>query len=235
MDEPPVRFIVLGKDQYRFENQWPPSGVVYKKFYLNRFGKLSLTPEVDKDLPPDILVHQSPLVSNKKDELTYSFTFYRETEVTGPIALYLYASLDQDDGVFVATLYDVSPTGERTMLEKALLKASHRFLDKELSTEEVPYIDHTRAEKVLPGQIYEFAFSFAPISYVFKPGHKLVLSLTTQDTLPQVYHHKLMFMSHILNTRATVFKIYRDAEYKSRLIVPIVTNTKDRQWIEPIL
>ena len=222
MDEPPVKFIVEGKDQYRWASEFPPSGVTYRKLYLRRFGGLSFDPEEDGSLPPDLMVHQSPLVLAKKDSLSYSYEFNEGTEITGPVALYLNASIDQDDGNFVALLCDLSPAGKRRPLEKALLKASHRTLDKTKSSLESPYIDHTVVTKAVPGEVYQFAFSFAPISNHFSAGHKLELVLTTEDALPQVHHHKLYLMTHVLNMRPTVFKMYRDSGYLSFLVLPFV-------------
>ncbi len=222
MDEPRVRFIVEGRDQYSWADEFPPRSVTYRELYLRRFGELSLDPEESDSLPPDLMVHQSPLVLTKNDSLSYSFEFNKGTELTGPVALYLNASIDQDDGNFVALLSDLSPAGRRRPLEKSLLKASHRTLDKTKSSLESPYVDHSVENKAVPGEVYRFPFSFAPISNYFDAGHKLELVLTTEDTLPQIHHHKLFLMSHALNMRPTVFKIYRDASYQSSLVAPFV-------------
>jgi len=55
-----------------------------------------------------------------------------EMEVTGPIALYLQASLDTEDATWIVSINDVAPDGTTRLVTRGWLRASHRALDPDL-------------------------------------------------------------------------------------------------------
>ncbi|MFQ6054067.1 MAG: CocE/NonD family hydrolase, partial [Candidatus Bathyarchaeia archaeon] len=233
MDEPPIKLFVMGINKFRYEWEWPLARTRWTKFYLRRFGELSEAPEGDRDIPPDGLLHKPPTVSNEVQALRYSTPPLTEAvEVTGPIALYLHASIDQEDANFIVRLWDVYPNGERFLLESGFLKASHRALDEEKSKPWRPYHTHMNPEPVKPGEIYKYAISIPPISNVFMPNHRIELEITTMDPLPQIAAPMRMpLMGHLPSSRLIFYKIYRDAEYPSHLLLPIIPETPQEAYI----
>ena len=97
MDEPPVRFYIMGADEWRTEQEWPLARTAWTKFYLRRWKRLSLGPE---DIPekPDAFVQQPVDETELVNGIDYvTVPLKQDTEVTGPAAIYLYGSIDQDD------------------------------------------------------------------------------------------------------------------------------------------
>ena len=64
---------------------------------------------------------------------------FEAVEMTGKGALYIYAEIDTDDTNFIAKLYDVEPSGKRTLMTSGYLKASHRELNEEKSKHGEPW------------------------------------------------------------------------------------------------
>ena len=232
MEEPPIKILVVGKNRFRYEREWPLSRTKWVKFYLRRFGRLAATPE-ESDVPPDPLVHRPPTISNEIQTLRYvSPPFNEPMEITGPVALHFHASLDQDDGNFIFKMYDVQPNKERVFLEKGLLKASQRELDEKRSKPWLPRHTYANPKPVSPGEVYEYAVSMNNISCVFKEGHQLLLEMTTADPLvPQVTHHKMTLHSHTIGYRLTYYKIFRDAAHQSHLLLPFIRDSPEDLWI----
>jgi hypothetical protein len=242
MDEPPIKLFVMGINRFRYENEWPLARTKWTQLYLRTFGDLADEPEEEEDIPPDTLVHNPPSVSNKVQSLTYSSPPLREpTEITGPSVLHLYASIDQEDANFIVHLYDVSPTGERSLLECGYLKASHRELDKNRSKPWRPYHDHTKSMPVKPGEIYEYVIPILPTSKVLPPKNRIELEITTMN--PQVrtrYVERaatatggggLSGLGHLPSFRLTYYKIYRDAKYQSHLLLPVIPRAMEESYV----
>jgi len=237
MDEPPVKIFVMGPNRYRYENEWPLARTKWTKFYLGRSGELSSEPEQKEDLLPDSFVHVPPMISNEAPSLRYTTKpFNTPLEITGPMALYLYASTDAEDANFVAKLFMLYPTGEKRPVSGGYLKASHRAIIPEKSKPGIPIHDHTREVPVKPGEVNEFAIEFREQSIVIPPGHRLELELTTMDYSP--YHEftwsKLDSMVFIPNSKMIQYKFYRDAKYQSHLLLPVIPETDPDQWIRPL-
>ncbi|MBW2609390.1 MAG: CocE/NonD family hydrolase, partial [Deltaproteobacteria bacterium] len=176
MDEPPVKIFVRGVNRYRFENEWPLARTKWDKIYLRRFGKLETEPEQDRNITPDSLVHEPPDITTAVPSLSYSTDFIsRPMEVTGPITLYLYSAIDQEDANFIAKLWDVLPNGEKIPLANGYLKASRRTLIEKKSKPYQPVHDHTKAVPIKPGEVNEYVIQMQTTSIVFQPGHRMEL------------------------------------------------------------
>ncbi len=232
MDEPPIMLYVMGVKRFRFEREWPLARTIWTKYYLRRMGELATTPEDEDNIPPDAFIHNPPISSKRIESLTYSTApLPKPLELTGPVALYLHAAIDQEDANFVTRLWDVSPNGDKTLLESGYLKASHRALDEKKSKPWQPYHTHLKAEPVPPGQVIQYAIDIGPISMVFAPYHRIELDITSMDPLPQVHHHKIYLMNHLPSQTLTCYKIYRDAKYSSHLLLPVITDTPEEYYI----
>jgi predicted acyl esterase len=104
-----------------------------------------------------------------------------DTEVTGPIALYLEATIDIDDTNWMADLVDVDPEGNRQWVSVGYLKAKFRALDE---SESKPYLPiHPRQDPVpvTPGKKTEYAISMMSTSVIFQKGHSMELIIRNQD------------------------------------------------------
>ncbi|MBI2823010.1 MAG: CocE/NonD family hydrolase [Acidobacteria bacterium] len=232
MSEPPIRLFIMGIDQWRPENEWPLARTEWTRFYLRRWGRLSTEPEPFPG-KPDTFVQQPPDETAEIASVQYqSDVLKSDMEVTGPMALYLHASIDQEDTNWIVSLRDVAPDGLEKEMTKGFLKASHRAVDRGKSKPWQPYHPHLKPEPVVPGTIYEYAIEISPTAYVFKAGHRLKLLILSMDH-PKARDWKLAPATlgashmpwHICSSRTTLHRIYHDLEHPSALLLPVIPPT----------
>ena len=150
MNEPPVRYWVMGANEWRSGNDWPLPETQWTKFYLNSWERLQTAPftpsSADDELPPDAFVQMPPTQTNAVQKLRYlTDPLPQDLLIAGPAVLNLFAEIDQDDTNWIVSLKDVGPDvsvrtvreGEREIphdlpereVTRGWLKASHRALD----------------------------------------------------------------------------------------------------------
>ena len=221
MDEPPIKLFVMGLNKWRFEKEWPLARTEWTKFYLQPGGGLSKD-AASVSAEPETLYQPAPYLDPTVYCLKYSTgPLAADLEVTGPIVLNLFASLDVDDTNWFADLVDVDPEGNRQLVSSGGLKAAHRAVD---ATRSLPYYPiHPWADPVPvpPGEVLEYNIALMPTSCVFQHGHSLELIIRNQDDLMSklagwgVYH--LPFM------RTVTHKIHFGG---SHLLLPVIPRTR---------
>ncbi len=219
MDEPPIRLFVMGEGEYRDERTWPLQGTQWTDLYLRTFGRLTRAPEDYGELEPDGYVQEPIMVSSTVKSVSYATgAFTKDFEVTGPVALCLHAAIDCEDSIIKATIYDVDPRGQERALTHGHLRLSHRALDTKRTKPWQPFHLHKPevVKSVNPGAVNEYMIELYPLSNVFKTGHRLRLEICSMD-LPGA-----AFSYHIGSSKTVSHKIYRDAKYQSRLILPVI-------------
>ena len=117
--------------------------------------------------------------------------FTQETEITGPSAVKLFVSSSTKDTdlfvvlrVFGGDLKEVVFQGAidpHTPVGQGWLRASHRKLDKKLSTPYRPYHSHDKVEPLKQGQVVEFDIEIWPTSIVVPAGHRVGLTIRGRD------------------------------------------------------
>jgi predicted acyl esterase len=231
MDEPAVSVFVEGSREVVTAQQWPPKDVEYRPLYLRPRGKLTGTPELmgPEHAAPDGF-YQAPLTVTDKVEILSWTTgpFEEPTELMGAGAAHLFAEIDQPDTNFILRLWDAAPNGKRQLITTGYLKASHRELDEERSTEGNPYHPHTRAVPVEPGMVEEYVIRLYPFAATFLAGHRLVVELSNDEPLADEHNSLLPPDAfHLPVGRPVTHKIYRDAVHQSRLVLPFTTSSGD--------
>lgn len=228
MDEPAVSVFVEGSRETVTAAQWPPKEIAYRPLYLRPRHKLSGEPEYmgAEHAAPDGF-YQAPLtVTDTVQVLRWSTEPFQEpTELIGAGAAHLFASIDQDDTNFILRLWDEAPGGRRQLVTTGYLKASHRELDEERTTEGNPYHPHTRTVPVEPGKIEEYVLRLYPFAATLLPGHRLVAELSNDEPLADAHNALLPPDAfHLPVGRPVTHKVYRDAAHPSRLVLPFTTN-----------
>ena len=232
MDEPPIKIFVMGANKYRYENEWPLARTNWTKFYLRPDGTLSTQPETVLNEPQCFAQMPPTLIKDAKSLKYRTPPLAEPVEVTGPLALYLHASIDQEDTNWIAVLKDVYPDGSAVELTRGWLKASHRDLDPVRSTPWIPYHTHNKREPVKPGEIYEYAIEIRPTSNVFAAGHCIQLEICNLDLPAPIYiTERGPRTSHLACGRTAVHNIYCSEEYQSYLLLPIIPKSDPSQWI----
>jgi len=115
-----------------------------------------------------------------------------ETEITGPVAAKLFVSSSTADADLSSSCASFAPDGQEVVFQGALdphtpigqgwLRASHRKLDRKLSTPYRPYHPHDAVEPLTPGKVYELDVEIWPTCIVIPSGYRLGLTVRGKDT-----------------------------------------------------
>ncbi len=245
--EPPVRFWVMGANEWRTAEDWPPPQASWTKLFLNSWERLTPEPflpsSVDDAIPPDAFVQMPPTQTNRIAGLRYlSDPLPRDLLVAGPIVLNLFAAIDQKDTNWIIILKDVGPDpsvrtareGEREIssglpereLTRGWLKASNRALDVGRSKPWKPWHPLTREARkpVVPGSITEYAIEILSTANLFRRGHRICVEITSHDLPTGVSGATNVeyIPNHICSSKTTLHQIYHDAKHPSHLLLPII-------------
>ena len=151
----------------------------------------------------------------------------RDLEIAGPIKLVLYGSSTRNDMDFFVKLSEQMPQlpEDRAKdlnpayfwITKGWLRASHRALDPQKSTEMEPYHTHTNPEPIEPGKIYRFDISVEPMAHRFKKGSRVRLEIVNGDSAIT----DVLWTHYFIPSKIGTDTIYHSAEYPSALTLPV--------------
>ena len=188
---PRVRLTVLdpgGADLlWRPENEWPLARATEHVLYLDAAGN-----EMSAHLPS---AANSVKLDAAHGLVAFRTSFPEDVELAGPLAVHLYVcterATDVDFYVFVRKLDAAGeplltclPMGVPIPGAKGQLRASHRELDTDASTELVPVHRHKTAHPLLPGEIVSLDVPIWPVAMTWHAGEQLELVISTQDLFP---------------------------------------------------
>ena len=233
-NEAPVRYFVMGSNQWRDAQNWPPPAQ-QSSYYLTSADKGSsgrLTTGIARAQSPPTSFISSPAepVSNpysssgahdyrqltaRKDVLTFdSAPLERDLEVTGPIHADIYLSCDCPDTDLFTRLLDVAPDG-----------TAFNLMSPGLDAQRASYRNLSKGHQLLePGRIYELHLDDLLTSNVFLKGHRIRLQVSA--TFFPNFSRNL----HTGESEAVAAKmqkanisIYVDRQHPSKLVLPVVT------------
>jgi hypothetical protein len=168
----------------RAENEWPLKRTKWTKFYLD---------------PKSMALSTKKPSTNAKlsfaamgDGLTFlTAPLQQDTEITGPSALKLVASSSTADAdffivlrVFTGDMKEIVFQGAidpHTPVAQGWLRASHRKLDKNLSTPYRPYHTHDEVQPLKKGQAVDLDIEIWPTSIAVPAGYRIALSIRGKD------------------------------------------------------
>jgi len=184
--QPKVQLQVRHVDRFveRHENEWPLARTNWTKFHLDPAGQ-ALVREPAKSAG-------KITYDGLGEGVTFlSAAFEKETEITGPLAAKLHISSSTADAdlflvfrVFTPDLREVTFMGAidpHTPIAQGWLRASHRKLDAQLSTEYRPYHTHDQKQPLAPGEIVQLDVEIWPTSIVVPAGHRIALTVRGRD------------------------------------------------------
>ncbi|MFX1501363.1 MAG: CocE/NonD family hydrolase [Promethearchaeota archaeon] len=234
MDEPPVWYIGLGDDEWRYADQWPPGGIDYTSYYMHSDGALNTNPSTAYEDPisfvydpmnpvltwggrnlglPAGSLDQTPVIFGRDDILSYTTPpLTEDVEIAGPLKVYLSASSNCTDTDFTAKLLDVYPTGELMLVADGIIRARYR------NSMAVPELMSGN-----PSDVYEFTISMGDICQVFKAGHSIRIDISSsnfpkhdrnRNTGGELYTETDMVIAE--NT------IYHDDDNPSYIVLPVM-------------
>jgi len=220
MDEPEVAIFDSGTRAWRHENEYPLARTQWTKFYV-RGTALGATPPTANETPdtyrlPDSyaqLIAGKPVLSYQTQPLD------KPLRLGGPASFTLFASSSQIDTLWFVNLLDVNPEGRALPLSRGMLRASFRALDEARSKPAQPWHPFTRMEPLEPGRVYEFQIELRPVFHTLKPGHRLQLTIASED---------IQFNNPLRQTDVQLLPwpvenaVQHSAPYPSHLLLPVV-------------
>jgi predicted acyl esterase len=185
-DQPRVQLQIRSPGGFmeRMENEWPIARTQWTRLYLN---------------PADLSLSRSPVTAERSieyDALGDGITFMsppleEQTEITGHSAAKLFVSSSTRDADIFVVLRVFAPDGEEVVFQGAIdphtpigqgwLRASHRKLDPELSTEYRPYHTHDEVQALTPGEVVGLDVEIWPTSIVVPAGFRIALTVRGKD------------------------------------------------------
>jgi hypothetical protein len=184
--QPKVLLQVRHIDKFvsRAESEWPLKRTKWTKFYLD---PADLTLSERKPAKKSVLKFAA-----MGDGLTFlTPPMQHETEITGPSALKLFASSSTKDADFFIVLRVFSGDLKEVVFQGAIdphtpvaqgwLRASHRQLDKKLSTPYRPYHTHDKKQPLTKGKTVELDIEIWPTSIVVPAGYRVGISIRGKD------------------------------------------------------
>jgi putative CocE/NonD family hydrolase len=231
----PVRYFVMGRNEWRNAEAWPPAAVT-TTYYLKRSAAsdhagLTRVARPPHAIPstfvsdPNLPVvnqfqaagpHDYRALANRRDVLTFdSAPLAEDLEVTGPIEARLYVSCACRDIDLWVHLLDVSPDG-----------TAANVMSPGLNVQRASYRDLSRGRQLLePGRIYAIDLDHLITSNVFARGHRVRAQISA-SFFPNFSRN---LQTGELEQRASegrraAIRIYHDRTHASRITLPVIVH-----------
>ncbi len=242
IDEPPVKFYIIGINEWATSDTFPPRGVYYRKWYLHGDGSLRLSPPTsdsfsvyvydpndptpsiggnEMDLPGGTgPKDQRPLLS-RSDVLVFQSDVLTDTVVViGNIIGKLYFESDRYDTDFVIRIADVYPDGRAILVSDGIIKARFRYgFDREVL--------------ITPGQIDSVEVKVWATAWAFLPGHRImvIISSANYPRFEANPNNGGPFVRDDTFKLVATNKIYHSPQYPSYINIPMYPSTAVREMI----
>lgn len=234
--EPAVRYFVMGRDEWRQSDSWPPAATM-TPYYLRARTAEEPTGSLSTSVPQDVNrssaflsdpehpvenkysfsgAHDYGYLTKRDDVLTFdSAALQQDMEVTGPIQAEIYMGCDCRDVDLWVRLLDVAPDG-----------TAFNLMSPGLDVLRASYRDQKQGRQLLqPGRVYLIRLKNLITSNAVKKDHRLRVQISASffpnfSRNPQTGDTERTY-GHFQKARVT---IYSDREHPSRLILPIAKN-----------
>lgn len=234
VEEPPIKLNIIGRG-YRYEREWPLARTSWSRLFLRTFNQLRWEPDPEGNLPPDSFTHRPPNTTTKIETLCYrTDRFSRPTEFTGPIELHLFAKIDTPDANLIVRVWQITQGGTRMPLcRTGQLRTSYAL--KENCEIGRPEHDYSHKVEEDTGAIREFVIEVNPIGMVFDPGSCLELEIKAGDWYEHqdgAWEGKMGHLGPWPQWETVNYKIYRDRDHQSYLLLPMIPSTPGDLWLQ---
>lgn len=246
----PVIIYVMGENRWRAEDTWPLAGTVRTSYFLHSAGQANtakgngeLSTTAPKTEPADHFAYDphnpvpsrcSPAVlmggmciqnavEDRSDVLVFTTPALGEDlEVTGEWKVNLFASSTAKDTDWFVKLVDVYPDGAAYNLGSGVVRGRYRH-------------SRTKPEPLSPGTIERYEITTWATSNVFKKGHRIRLEVSSSD-FPWIDRNPNAYVDLTRATQADFVvahqAIYHDSRHPSSIDLPVIPNTRQRNWID---
>lgn len=238
MDEPPVRYYVMGDvtdpkapgNEWRTALAWPvpakitsyflsPGGVLSEKLPQDQESTDSYKYDPNNPVPTiggaNLFQKKGPMdqraIGERKDVLKFATPVLQSpVEVTGRVTVELWAESDAPDTDFMAKLVDVYPDGsERLVLDSTLRARFREGFDHEVFMKK--------------GEVYKFKIDLWSTSLIFNKGHRIAIHVSSSNDPrfdPNPNTGKPLRADK--QTQVATNSIHHDRVHPSRALLPVV-------------
>jgi len=234
--EPPYYIYTMGRNEWRFADQWPLPEQQLTPYYFGSGNSITTTKPAqatafdeyvtDYTSTSDTGARWSCLAGFSceygdraeldKKNLTYTTPpLQQDLEVTGDPVVHLFTSSTATDGAFFVYLEDIDENGVVRYISEGELKASLRKLEPRPWKPDLPW-HRSYAEDatpLTPGQVEEILIDLEPTSNVFLKGHSLRVSIAGWD--------EENFGGPQFDPPPTL-EMYRDSVHASYIELPVI-------------
>jgi uncharacterized protein len=188
---PPVRLEVRERGdviaEVRAEQEWPLARTEWRDLYLGASGVLGEAPQSSES---------SVTFDTRRNAAAFTFSVKGELELTGPMSLSLWVSVDgaDDVGLFVGTEkwsgtdyvpFEGSYGFGRDRIATGWQRASLRELDIAASTLYEPVHTFSNPELLAPDEVVPVEIALGPSSTLFRAGDSLRLLVAGRSLAPR--------------------------------------------------
>ena len=150
-------------------------------------------------------------IEGREDILVYSSPpLEKDTEVTGPLEIILYAASSAVNTDFTGKLLDVYPDGRAIYIRDGIIRASFRNGPKHTSN-------------IQPGKVYKYHIDLWATSNVFKQGHSIRIEISSSN-FPRFDRNLNTGGNFATETKWVKAEqtIYHSREYPSCIVLPVI-------------
>jgi uncharacterized protein len=212
--------------EFHAADAWPLTTTANTAFYLDAADQT-----LDRQPPASASTVAYDCAADGEDYVEFDLRFSVETTIVGPAKLRIWIDAEgSDDADLFISLEKFDAGGAHVdfpffavrddgPVALGWLRASHRELDVQRTTELQPWHYHRREDRLRPGEIVPLDIEIWPSGTRFASGETLRLVIGASDRRT---YARLPYMRHSANRNAGRHVIYAGGEYDSFLLLPIV-------------
>lgn len=163
----------------RVENEFPLARTSYQRLYLSTDSRLvTSNPKDNRKV--------SYYINSDKPSAEFTYTFDKDTEITGYMKLHLNVeAMGSDDMELHVSIQKLSADGDpipdritgNTITADGYLRVSQRAVDEKLSSDYEPILRHDHEDLLQPGEIVPVDIAIWPMGMKYHKGEKLSLKV----------------------------------------------------------
>lgn len=234
-----VEYYMVGENQWKVSEKWPPEEIKYTSVYIYSQGnaksssgdgyiKSDITDEQSTDTyifdpknPAPYLIDLSENecsvpenykdVEKRQDVLVYtSSPLKQDVAIAGDVYAVLYASSSARDTDWVVRLTDVDENGNSIRLSDGLVRARYRN-------------SYEKPELLEPGKVEKYEIKMTKIANVFKKGHRIRVQITSgAKNLAFANHNTGKDFANDTDVIIAAQTVYHDRKHPSHIKLPVL-------------
>lgn len=244
-DWPRVRLFVMGENQWRDYDAWPPSNARVEEWYLHSSGRATslsgdgaLSREKPGDEPPDVYVYNPsfPVPSSGgrscclADITPMGPLDQGVVEVRNDVLIFTTASFEKDvevTGTINLVLFAATDAVDTDWTAKLCdVDETGRSINLCDSVIRARYRDSLeRPTPLEPTRVYEYRFRVGSTANVFRKGHRIRLEISSSNFPMFDINTNTGTRSKdatLLESKVATQAIFHDADRSSRLLIPFI-------------